>query len=379
MHLIQATLSELQAVPNSAVQRRAIQTEAQRIYRQYKLELQSTNASFPELFDEHYLGKLYDNLDKLILQSDKAVQRLPGLRPNRGQNSSPRLFPAEDNHYYIGDYTPASGNAPELITVHSAEGSVVRRFESVGERWRPQAPATPARPQELRDLKQTATQLIEDLDSFRRRVRGYIKPDTLPADLEDMMIAKANELQNCATRIEAIGGNAADTTALRTQAARLRQEGVQLRIEQIKVSPRPNEGHLAYLDGLQQIGIRKLGNARCSKPATTCRSTRFATCSQPASLCCGTPTSTTVAWIHRSRTSMPPISNGPWTAKRGLVAAGPGKRREHARRDLAWRDSPRHSNPLFRKSVVASRDGEPRGSPLLVSCQFAAQLSLPRP
>ncbi|WP_433885153.1 dermonecrotic toxin domain-containing protein [Pseudomonas vranovensis] len=265
VHLIQATLSELQTVPNSAAQRRAIQTEAQRIYRQYKLELQSTRASFPELFDEHYLEKLYDNLDKLILHSDKAVQRLPGLRPNRGQNSSPRLFQAEDDHYYIGDYTPASGNAPELITVRSAEGSVVRRFEPVGERWRPQAPATPARPHELRDLKQTATQLIEGLDSFRRRVRGYIKPDTLPADLEDMMIAKANELENCATRIEAIGGNAADTTALRTQAARLRQEGVQLRIEQIKVSPRPNEGHLAYLDSQQQIGIRKLGERQMLK------------------------------------------------------------------------------------------------------------------
>ncbi|MBF4206682.1 hypothetical protein EI533_02935 [Pseudomonas donghuensis] len=265
VQMIQGTLLGLSEVQSSAPQRLTIQTEAQRIYRQYKLELQSTNASFPELFDEHYLGKLYDNLDKLILQSDKAVQRLPGLRPNRGQNSSPRLFQTEDNHYYIGDYTPASRNAPERITVHSAEGSAVRRFEPVGERWRPQALATSARPHELRNLKQTATQLIQGLDSFRQRVRGYIRSDTLPADFEDMMIAKANELESCAARIEALGGNATDTQALRTQAAQLRLDGIQLRIEQIKVSPRPNEGHLAYLDDQQQISIHKLGERQMLK------------------------------------------------------------------------------------------------------------------
>ncbi|MNJ25788.1 hypothetical protein D3C77_202440 [compost metagenome] len=265
VHLIQGTLSELNEVPNSAVQRRAIQTEAQRIYRQYKLELQSTRASFPELFDEHYLEMLYENLDKLILQTDKAIQRLPGLRPDRGQDSGPRLFQVEDDRFYIGDYTPARGNAPELITVHNAEGSIIRRFEPVGERWRPQPLATQSRPHELRDLRQTAAQLIQELDSFRRRVRGYIRPDTLPADLEDMMITKAVELESCATRIEAIGGNAADTTGLRTQAARLRQDGIQLRIEQIKVSPRPNEGHLAYLDDQQQISIRRLGERQMLK------------------------------------------------------------------------------------------------------------------
>lgn len=263
--MMHGTLSELSEVQSSAAQRRTIQTEAQRIYRQYKLELQSTRASFPELFDEHYLEKLYDNLDKLIQQADKAIQRLPGLRPDRRQNSSPRLFQAEDNRFYIGDYTPAQNNAPERITVRDADGSDVRHFEPAGERWRPQALARSARPDELRNLKQTATQLIQGLDSFRQRVRGYIRSDTLPADLEDMMIAKANELESCATRIEALGGNATDTHALRTQAAQLRRDGIQLRIDQIKDSPRPNEGHLAYLDDQQQISIRKLGERQMLK------------------------------------------------------------------------------------------------------------------
>ncbi|MFK8332401.1 dermonecrotic toxin domain-containing protein [Pseudomonas sp. BJa5] len=257
---VQGTLADMYEVTTSSEQRRAIQDSALRVYRQYKLELQSTHASFPELFDGHYLKQLHENLDELLLQTEKYIRRLPGQpRPSRGR-SSPRLFQVEDGNFYIGDFTPATGSAPARITAHNPDGGAVRQFEPVGERWRPLITPPPARPHELRNLKQTAAALLKDLDSFRRNVHTSIKPTSSPYQLNDMMTIKANSLESCANRIEALGGTLTDTADLRQQATLLRQEGTALLVAQIKASQQPNAGYLVDLLTHGQIRIQRPNN-----------------------------------------------------------------------------------------------------------------------
>ncbi|MNJ10902.1 hypothetical protein D3C77_50690 [compost metagenome] len=259
VHQMHSTLLGLQEVPTNAAQRREIHSQARQVFRQYKLDLQSTYASLPELFDAPYLKRLYEHLDLLIDQADKSIQRLPGQRRAKQGTHTLKLFQVENGNLYIGDYFPAGGTTGEQIVVHNAEGGAVSTFEPSGKRWRKQAARPTIRPHELRDLKQTASQLLADLENFRNRTRGYMGPNTVPADLEDIMNLKAVELESCAERLELLGGSLADTADLRTQATQLRQQGTQLRIDQIKLSHRPNEGQLMYLHERQQIGIQAVG------------------------------------------------------------------------------------------------------------------------
>lgn len=259
VHQMRSTLLDLKEVPTNAAQRREIHTQARQVFRQYKLDLQSTYASIPELFDAPHLKMLHENLDLLIEQADKSIQRLPGQpRATKGAHA-PRLFQVEDGSFYIGDYLPAGRTAGEQIVVRNAEGGTVSTFEPSGDRWRKQAAPPAVRPHELRDLKQTARQLLADLENFRSRVRRYMGPATVPADLEDIMNLKAVELESCADRIEFLGASNADTSELRTQATQLRRQGTQLRIDLIKLSHRPNEGQLMYLYEQQHIGIQAIG------------------------------------------------------------------------------------------------------------------------
>ncbi|QBF28163.1 hypothetical protein EXN22_21660 [Pseudomonas tructae] len=263
---MRGTLVNLQEIATNAQQRKAIYEQANAAYRQYQLKLRSTYASFPEMFDEQYLKQLHQNLDTLIAQTDKQIRRLPNSAPaTHGNHSGPRLFQTVDEQYRVGDYIPPTDQLPGHIITRSEEGDALRVYHPSGDRWQRQLAPAPVRANELRDLQSTVVELIGGLDNYRLRVDGYQRQGMLPADLEHVMNTKAEELEHCARRIQQLDTAAAQPAQLRTQAAALRQRGVELRIAQIKLGAEPNEGHLLYLLEQQQVDIAREGERQLLK------------------------------------------------------------------------------------------------------------------
>lgn len=256
------TLLDVQDVPVSAPQRRQIHEQLRQAYQSNKRLLQSTQASLPALFDAAYLEQLHKNLDALIARADRTIRRATTeARPPRGP-SKPRLFETVEGQLYIGDYLPATASRPGLIVMHAENGTEIGRYVSAGERWQRQATRRPALPHEARDLRNTADRLLEDLDSYRARIEAYQRQGMLPADLEHMMVIKAEDLENCAHRLRELDGAAAEPAQLLTHARALRAQGTTLRVAQVKRGTQPSEGHLAYLVEQQQVELRRLQGRR---------------------------------------------------------------------------------------------------------------------
>ncbi|MDD1015827.1 dermonecrotic toxin domain-containing protein [Pseudomonas rubra] len=260
------TLVEMWEVAVNAQQRRTIFEQASTTYRNYQLRLRSTYASFPELFDEQYLQQLHDNLQTLISQADRQLRHLPNATPAAsGQSSGPRLFQTVDDRYRVGDYFPANDDLPAYIVTWDEEGNALGHYDAIGDRWQRRPAVVPPRPNELRDLKRTAAELIDGLGNYRQRVEGYKRQGMLPVDLEHVMNTKAEELEHCARRLQQLDATATEPAQLRPHAATLRQQGVDLRIAQIKLSVEPNEGHLLYLLEQQQVDIVPEGERQLLK------------------------------------------------------------------------------------------------------------------
>lgn len=257
------TLIGLRDVRVNAQQRRQIYEQARGTYLRYKRHLQSAYASSASLFDDDYLQRLYLNLDTLIAMSDKQLQRLPGTnQTSRTRPRSPRLFLATDEHLHIGDYQPAEGGRPAQIIQRDEQGSIITRFESAGGRWRPTTPPRRSRPNELQDLRQVANQALGDLPAYRNRIQAYQRQGMLAADLEHMMVIKAQALENYASRLAHLAPNDPQPAHLIAAAQALRAEGRTMRIAKVKQTSRPAEGHLDYLVDEKQVVLRRVGERR---------------------------------------------------------------------------------------------------------------------
>ncbi|HDS1815663.1 TPA: hypothetical protein QEM96_000278 [Pseudomonas putida] len=265
IHRTRNTLVGLHEVPVNAQQRRAIYEQARTSHEQYKRRLQSTHASFPALFDEAYLKRLYENLDALIAISDTQLRRLPRDQAAGGSSRSPRLFLDTAGHWHVGDYQPATTTRPAQIVLRRDDGTVLDRYAADGERWR-QLPANArARPHELQDLKQVASQALSDLPTYRRQIQRYQGLGMLPVDVEHMMTIKAEDLERYANRLQQLQPTATEPARLRAEARTLRNEGRAMRIEQIKQGAQPNEAQLSYLIEQQQVELRRAGNRQMLK------------------------------------------------------------------------------------------------------------------
>ncbi|CAG8866795.1 hypothetical protein PS627_02108 [Pseudomonas fluorescens] len=257
-----STLIDLQHVQASSAQRRQIQEQVRHAYLDYRRRLQSTQASAPQLFDELYLEQLYDNLDAVIARAERTIRRTPSdARPARGP-SAPRLFQTVEGQLYIGDYLPATATKPGYMVMRGETGGEVGRFVSSGEHWQPLPAHRAARPHELAELKAAAVRLVADLDSYQARIAMYQRQGMLPADLEHMMVIKAEDLESCARRLNELDRATAEPALLLAHARRLRERGKALRAAQIKRSPQPNEGQLTYLLEEQHVELQRLQGRR---------------------------------------------------------------------------------------------------------------------
>lgn len=252
------TLLDMHEAKASAPQRRQIQAQARRAYLNYKRRLQSTQATLPTLFEEPYLTALHDNLDALITRAERTLRRTPGdTRPSAGA-STPRVFQTVEGQLYVGDYLPATTRHPGYMVMRGDTGAEIGRFVNAGEYWQRQPAPRPVRPGELAELRTIAARLTDDLDSYRTRIEVYQRQGMLAADLEHMMVIKAEDLESCARRLAELDGAAVEPMQLLVHARQLRAQGKALRVAQIKRSAQPNEGHLAYLLEQQQVELQRL-------------------------------------------------------------------------------------------------------------------------
>ena len=262
IHNTRDTLLGLHEVSVKAHLRRQIYEQARTTYRRCKRQLQSTHASFAALFDDEYLQRLYLNLDTLIAMADTQLDRLPRAPQGSGtQLKSPRLFLTTDDGWQFGDYQPATGGRPEQMIQRDISGRI-NRFESDGQFWRPASPARRVRPNELRDLRQVAEQAISDLPAYRRRIQTYQRQGMLAADLEHMMVIKAQELERYAERLKQLAPDDPVPARLTTAAQALHAEGRTMRIAKVKQTSQPEEGHLNYLAGEHQVQLRRIGERK---------------------------------------------------------------------------------------------------------------------
>lgn len=260
IHRTRNTLNGLHEVQVNAAQRRLIYEQARSVYEQYKRRLQSSHASLPTLFDEQYLKRLYSNLDTLITMSDAQLKRLAQRERTGGPRSgSPRLFLDTDGHWHVGEHQPATASRPAQMVIHHEDGTVLNRYEADGERWLQRGANKPARPHELRDLNQVASQAMADLPGYRGRIQAYQRQGMLAVDVEHMMIIKAEDLQRYADRLQQLDPSASEPARLRAEAQMLRAEGRSMRIAQVKQSAQPSEGQLSYLIDQRQVELRRAG------------------------------------------------------------------------------------------------------------------------
>lgn len=241
IHRTRETLQGLHDVQVSAPQRRQIYEQARRAYGQYKQRLQSTFASMAALFDDHYLRLLYKNLDELIDLSDTQLKRLPRSEQSSGRRSaSPRLFLTTDGNWYLGEFQPASGGRPARMVTRDEHD--ISSFVAQGERWQPQASNASTRTRTPADLRRTIEKTLVELPAYRREILTYQRQGMLAADVEHMMVIKAEDLEHLANRLQQLDPVAPELAHIHTEAQALRSEGRTLRINQIKQHAEPNQG-----------------------------------------------------------------------------------------------------------------------------------------
>lgn len=257
---LHGTLLDLHSVKVSTAERRTIHQQARSAFELYKKRLQATHSTLADLFDEHYFKLLQDNLDTLIEISDRKLRRLPALEQMRQAPArSPRLFLTVDGQLKVGDFIAASGNRPEQIVMRGDDGQVLRRFERAqGDRWQLQQAARKPREHELRELRMVAREVTAQLDDYRRRIQSYQRQGMLAADLEHMLVIKAEDLESYASRLLELDPGASEAARLREQAGTLRDQGKAMRVTQIKQSQTPGEGQLVYLLEQGETSLHRL-------------------------------------------------------------------------------------------------------------------------
>jgi len=255
-----STLLDLHKVSANVTQRRTVHQQARETLQRYKRKLQSTHASLPGLFEEGYLRQLQDNLDTLLNMVDRKMRRLPGMSASHdGPARSPRLFLDSNDGVHVGDFVASVDGRPEQMVIRADDGSIVKRFTHIqGDRWLQVSAAGRAR--ELRELRTLVGNVLDNLEAYRGRIRQYQRQGMLAADLEHMMIIKAEDLERCATDLRRLDPTAVELPNLTDQARALREEGRVLRVAQSKRTEKPDTGHLTYLLEQREVSIRRVGD-----------------------------------------------------------------------------------------------------------------------
>lgn len=229
-------------------------------YQQFRRRLSGWAESHPQYFDRRYIGQLEDSIDALIQLGQRKRKQVstsaPGhSAPSGSEPRTARVFETEDNQTLVGVESARTSSQPRRFTV-TGPGEVAETYiEGRGGKWKLESPpaSTPEPAFNQRQLEVEAQEALTTFDNTARRLNQQLPSHWLPADIEDMLVGFADQLEGRAHALE----QTPLATTLRHKAQALRDTGQQLRIRQTLASTQPNEGHLAYLIERQEVRIIK--------------------------------------------------------------------------------------------------------------------------
>lgn len=220
--------------------------------------LQRLLVSYPDQFDRPMAERLINELRKLRDGLPAPVVE----RPRAPGQPRPRVFEA-DGLLLVGQPLPGE---PDVLVLPSVNNRQERWTRNAQRQWVPEEPPLPApRPRPLAEQVRHAQGRLDELPDFRQRLQQYAQQRMLPADLEDLYLGEAQELEYRLQQLrEADRGDNHEALIdrLQQQADRLREEGRLARIAQCKASTKPTAGYLEYLLGEDEVLIRRLGTLK---------------------------------------------------------------------------------------------------------------------
>ncbi|WP_426149295.1 hypothetical protein [Pseudomonas sp. DC3000-4b1] len=220
-------------------------------------------ASYPEQFDADYAERLLNELGRL--RDGLGHRPVAEARPHRPQA---RVFEG-DGLLLVGE--PVRGQ-PSVLTVSNVNNRTERWLRRVDNTYEPAETAAEAPPVlPPVEIARITQYRLDHLPVFRNRMQRYARQQMLPADLEDLFLGESQELEFRADQLAQSSQSqryAALVRQSREQAAQLRAEGRQARIDTCKASTRPTSAQLQYLAEQGEVRIRKLGGRQRSGTAS---------------------------------------------------------------------------------------------------------------
>ncbi|MNJ38328.1 hypothetical protein D3C77_331720 [compost metagenome] len=250
-----------------ASERKTLLRDCVVVYQQHISNLRLWSVNYPQYFDSTFIAPIGEAMEQLTRLANKelgtagAAGASQTVKPKPAAPGQPpsRVFETEDEYFLIGSESVASGAQPHRFSVTGPGGLTETYVQGPRGKWQLESPRPPAAGTRfsLQQLMTEAKQRLGNIEQDATRIRAYIKPDSIPAELEDLMNELAEQLRSRAQKIHQLDDKQPLIASLRSKAAQLAEQGKQLRITQALASQKPNAGHLDYLVAQQAVDIIK--------------------------------------------------------------------------------------------------------------------------
>lgn len=250
----QHSLAEINA---TRAQRNQILQDCLDIYTKFRRGMRAWTASYPQHFHLEVVDPLLANIEKLAERARKGIARPAADKPAGSSNK--KIFITQDDQLLIGveRWEPTTQKRQYTVT---GQGGYVEIWEQGSDNkfrlLNPRAAASTAPPVSLAALVADTQKRLDDLPNHKTRIDAYAAQDMLPVDLEHMMTSKADELSDCALRIEAQDAQNPMIKTLRDKAIELRASGREMRTRQALGTKKPTDGMLDDLVRNNAVEIR---------------------------------------------------------------------------------------------------------------------------
>lgn len=259
---------ELRFVQVANEQQKQVLRSSLETYQAYLRKQKAWAKNHPDYFDAHFIGEMNASIEQLIALVNKDLREKIMVGPSRPAGPShtlKRVFETEDNRFLIGVEHLATQTQPRRFDITDEHSGLTTTFVQGAEgKMRLQDSGQSSRPTNahLPTLQAEANARLALANRRAKQIHRRVKPDDIPAELEDLIAELATQLETRAERIQRLNPQDPLIATLRGRAATLRVEGQNLRITQCLQHPQPSAGHLEYLLEQGRVNIRKLGGRR---------------------------------------------------------------------------------------------------------------------
>ena len=205
-------------------------------------------------------------LSDLIRESTEAEKRPIDVAP-RVRQPRKRVFKTRNQRTLVGQLREGEPDLPGAVlevTQPMGQAAIETYHLHENGEWVEVETAAPVQPEKpepklgLVELKRQSSEALARVDSDIGNARRQAKRADEPADMQDILVHKADSLSALADKLaNAAGSDEAaqgQVSALRAAATRLVEEGRALRIAMIKAQP-PTAARLAYLAQQREVDI----------------------------------------------------------------------------------------------------------------------------